>query len=75
MNVKIKEALQTLRDAGYYVENLWSIYDVDDDSLNNEEKLEVLHNAIHRDYIFELINKSIQDELLILSQSKINDHE
>lgn len=75
MNKKIKEARQTLRDAGYYVENLWSIYDVDDDSLNNEEKLEVLHNAIHRDYIYERINESIQDELLILSQSKINDHE
>lgn len=71
----VQQAKQILRDAGYYVENLWSIYDVDDDSLNNEEKLEVLHNSIHRDYIFELINKSIQDELLILSQSKINDHE
>jgi hypothetical protein len=72
---EIEKAKETLRQSGYYVENLWSIYDVDDDSLNNEEKLEVLHNAIHRDYIYERINESIQDELLILSQFKINDHE
>lgn len=69
MNDKIIEALQTLRDAGYYVENLWSIYDVDNDDLSRGEKLEVLHNAIHRDYIYQCINESIQDELLILKNS------
>jgi hypothetical protein len=69
MSKKIDEALQTLRDAGYYVENLWSIYDIDDDNLDKEEKLEVLHNAIHRDYIYERINDAIHDELLILKNS------
>jgi len=75
MNKKIEEALQTLRDAGYYVENLWHIDDIDDDSLDKEEKLEALHNAIHRDYIYERINDAIDDELLILKHSKNISHE
>ena len=70
MSKKVEEALQTLRDAGYYVENLWSIEDVDDDDLTKEEKLEILHNSIHRDYIYERINDAIHDELLIHTQSK-----
>ena len=75
MNKKIDEALQTLRDAGYYTGNLWHINDIDDDSLDKEEKLEVLHNAIHRDYIYERINDAIHDELLILKYSKNINHE
>jgi len=75
MSKKVEEALQTLRDAGYYVENLWSIYDVDNDDLSRGEKLEVLHNAIHRDYIYETINESIYDELLMYTESKNISHE
>jgi hypothetical protein len=70
MSKKIEEALQTLRDAGYYVENLWSIYDVDNDELTKEEKLEILHNSIHRDYIYSIINESIYDELLMYTEVK-----
>ena len=70
MNKKVKEALQTLRDAGYYVENLWSIEDVDNDDLTKEEKLDILHHSIHRDYVYRIINESIYDELLIHTQSK-----
>lgn len=70
MSKKVEEALQTLRDAGYYVENLWSIEDVDNDDLTKEEKLEILHNSIHRDYVYRIINESIYDELLIHTQSK-----
>lgn len=70
MNKKIEEALQTLRDAGYYVENLWSIEDVDNDELTKEEKLEILHNSIHRDYIYSIINESIYDELLMYTEVK-----
>lgn len=70
MNNKIEEALQTLRDAGYYVENLWSIEDVDNDDLTKEEKLEILHNSIHREYIYSLINESIYDELLMYTEVK-----
>lgn len=75
MDKKIEEALQTLRDAGYYVENLWSIEDVDNDDLTKEEKLEILHNSIHRDYIYERINDAIHDELLMLNHSKNQNHE
>lgn len=70
MDKKIEEALQTLRDAGYYVENLWSIEDVDNDDLTKEEKLEILHNSIHRDYIYSIINESIYDELLMYTEVK-----
>ena len=70
MSKKIEEALQTLRDARYYVENLWSIYDVDNDELTKEEKLEILHNSIHRDYIYSIINESIYDELLMYTEVK-----
>lgn len=75
MDKKIEEALQTLRDAGYYVENLWSIYDVDNDDLTKEEKLEILHNSIHRDYIYSIINESIYDELLMYTEYKNISHE
>ena len=70
MNKKVEDALQTLRDAGYYVENLWSIEDVDNDELTKEEKLEILHNSIHRDYIYSIINESIYDELLMYTEVK-----
>jgi len=75
MDDKIIKALLTLRDAGYYTGNLWHIDDIDDDSLDKEEKLEVLHNSIHRDYIYERINDAIHDELLILKHSKNISHE
>lgn len=75
MDKKIEEALQTLRDAGYYVENLWCIYDVYDHALSKEEKYDVLHNAINRDYIYERINDAIHDELLMLKYSKNISHE
>lgn len=71
---KIEEATQnallTLRDAGYYVGNLWHVDDVDTDELTDEDKLYVLHNAIHRDYIYERINEAIQDETEILIEIK-----
>lgn len=70
MDKKIEEALQTLRDAGYYVTYLWHIDDVDNDDLTKEEKLEILHNSIHRDYIYSIINESIYDELLMYTEVK-----
>ena len=70
MSKKVEEALQTLRDAGYYVTFLWHIDDVDNDDLSDGEKLEILHNSIHKDYIYETINESIYDELLMYTESK-----
>lgn len=63
---EIEKAIQVLRNAGYYVGNLWHVYDVDEDDLTPEEKLEILHNAIHRDCVYERINANIEDELLML---------
>ena len=69
---KIEEATQnallTLRNAGYYVGNLWHINDVDNDDLTKEEKLNVLHHAIDRDYT--VINEAIQEEILALTEFK-----
>jgi len=69
--MKVEEAMQVLKDAGYYVENLWCIHDVDDDRLTKENKLKVLHSAIHRENIYSMINENIADELLILNESKM----
>ena len=75
MSKKVEEALQTLRDAGYYATFLWHIDDVDDDDLSDEAKLEILHNSIHKDYIYSIINESIYDELLMYTESKNINHE
>ena len=65
-----QNALRILSDAGYYVTFLWHIDDVNNDDLTDGEKLEVLHNAIHKDYIYCTINESIDDELLMYTESK-----
>jgi hypothetical protein len=70
MSKKVEEALQTLRDAGYYVENLWHIDDVGNDDFTKEEKLDILHNSIHRDYVYRIINESIYDEIEVLTETK-----
>ncbi len=75
MSKKVEEALQTLRDAGYYATFLWHVDDVDDDDLSDESKLEILHNSIHKDYIYETINESIYDELLMYKEYKNISHE
>lgn len=59
-----EQAMQVLRDAGYYLGNLWHIDDIDDDSFTKEEKLDILQNAIDRDYVYEIINENIHDQIL-----------
>jgi hypothetical protein len=63
-----QNALLKLRNAGYYVGNLWHVDDVNNDNLTKEEKLNVLHYAIHRDYIYGLINEAIQEEVSALTE-------
>jgi hypothetical protein len=65
-----QNALLTLRNAGYYVGNLWHVDDVNNDDLTKEEKLDVLHHSIHRDYIYGLINEAIQEEVSALTELK-----
>lgn len=65
-----EQAMQVLTEAGYYLGNLWHIDDIDDDSFTKEEKLDILHNAIHRDYVYQIINENIHDQILIEKYSK-----
>lgn len=53
-----EEAKQVLRDAGYYVDNLWCIEDVDAD-ITDDEKYEILDEVLQSEYIMERINESI----------------
>ncbi len=50
-----EQAKQVLRKAGYYVDNLWSIYDVDDDSLTDEQKMQALDMSLTNEYTTEQI--------------------
>jgi hypothetical protein len=61
--MNIEEAKQVLRNAGYYVDNLWSIHDVDAEGIDmtDDEKYEILDVALSNDWICEHINSSISD--------------
>jgi hypothetical protein len=63
---EIEKAIQVLEDAGYYVKNLWHIDDVDDDTLTDAEKLDVLDKSIDRDSVYERIHSNMEDELLMI---------
>jgi hypothetical protein len=55
-----EQAKEVLRKAGYYVDNLWSIHDVDDDSLTNNEKQSALAMALTNERIMEEIQYGIR---------------
>ena len=59
-----EQAKEVLRNAGYYVDNLWSIHDVNDDSLTDEQKMKALDMAMTNEYtteqIFHAINVSVE---------------
>ena len=49
-------AKETLKDKGFYVENLWSVYDVKDKfKCSDDEALEVIHRAMKNDATMEQI--------------------
>jgi len=54
---EIEKAKQVLREAGYYVDNLWSIHDVrdDDNELTDEQKMKALDMALTNEYTTEQI--------------------
>jgi hypothetical protein len=59
---KIEQAKATLRDAGYFVENLWHVSDVQNDfKCTDEEALEVLKEAVESGYNVMQINESIRE--------------
>lgn len=55
-----EQAKEVLRNAGYYVDNLWSIRDVDDDSLTDNEKQLVLAMALTNEYTMGEIQYGIR---------------
>jgi hypothetical protein len=55
-----EQAKEVLRNAGYYVDNLWSIHDVDDDSLTENEKQSALAMALTNEHIIGEIHYGIK---------------
>jgi hypothetical protein len=78
--MSIEEAKQVLRNAGYYVDNLWSTEDVsnklDDYIIPEGEELDetdmqnILDECVAGSWITEQINESIDDELGFRFKSK-----
>ena len=59
---KIQEAKQILRDAGYFIDNLWHISDVQQDfNCSDEEAQEVLMEALTNSWIVDQIWQSIRE--------------
>jgi hypothetical protein len=60
-----EEAKQVLRNAGYYVDNLWSIHDVDVEGVDmtDDERYRILDIVFKTDWVIEQINESIDFEL------------
>ncbi len=63
------QAKEVLRNAGYFVDNLWSIDDVIniDDSLSKEQAMQVLSMSLTNDATMEQIWYSIQVSTEILT--------
>lgn len=69
--MSIEEAKEVLRNAGYYVDSLWSTDDVrnnyngneDDFNLTEEECIEILDSVFGCDYVMQTINEFIAAEI------------
>jgi len=71
--MNIEEAKQVLRDAGYYVDNLWTTEDIISNldnyiipegmDLTQEEMLGILDDVLTSEFIMVHINEGIEDEL------------
>lgn len=71
--MSIEEAKEVLRNAGYYVDNLWHVDDVSDkldnyiipegEELDEYDMQDILDEVLQSEYIIEKINVSIEDEL------------
>jgi hypothetical protein len=67
---EINKAKQILREAGYYVDNLWSIHDVrdDDNELTDEQKMQALDMAFDNEYTTEQIFYAIGVSVEIITE-------
>jgi hypothetical protein len=63
-----EQAKEVLRNAGYYVDNLWSIHDVNDDSLTDEQKMKALDMAMTNEYTTEQIFYAIGVSIEIITE-------
>jgi hypothetical protein len=58
-----EQAKQVLRDAGYYVDNLWHVNDVMDRfECDEDEAQNVLHEVLHNGFFIEQINYMLDDQ-------------
>lgn len=62
-----EQAKKVLRNAGYYVDNLWSIHDVNDDSLTENEKQSALAMALTNEHIVGEIQEGIRVGIEIIN--------
>jgi uncharacterized protein YggE len=67
---EINKAKQVLREAGYYVDNLWSIQDVRDDNneLTDEQKMHALDMAFDNEATMEQIFYAIDVSVEIITE-------
>jgi hypothetical protein len=63
--MNIEEAKQVLRNSGYYVDNLWSIHDVDAEGVDmtDDERYKILDGVLRNEWIMEQINVCIASDL------------
>jgi len=64
----IANAKLVLKQAGYYVDNLWSIHDVNDDSLTDQEKQSVLAMSLTNEHIMGEIQYGISVSIDIVKE-------
>lgn len=63
---KVEKAKKTLRNAGYFVDNLWTINDVQDKfECDDETAQSILYDVLTSEYIVELIFSQIYNHALI----------
>jgi hypothetical protein len=58
--ISVEKAKDTLRDEGYFVDNLWSVDDViGRHDCNEDEAQEILSEALQSEFVVETIRGSI----------------
>ena len=58
--MKVQQAKQVLKEAGYFVDNLWTIRDVQDKfKCDNETAIGILNDALTSEYIVENVFEQI----------------
>ena len=56
-----QEAREVLRKAGYFVDNLWHIDDVDLDGASDEDKMQILDDVFSNGSYYERVFEMIGD--------------